>query len=141
MWTDRVDAKILTSADKKTIKTAYKLVKKGKIGNDSIVNYLNEESQLNIKFEDGRFVQSEKEIIKDYSWNKGLNKPQLIEGKYSFVVIDEKLPSQVKELKEAKGLITAAYQDHLEKTWLDELRKKYPITVNKEVLYSITNKK
>ena len=142
MWADRVDAKIFTSSDKNTINTAYKLVKKGKIGNDSIVNYLNKESQLNIKFENGRFVESEKEVIKDFSWAVGLNKPQLInelEGKYSFVIIEEKLPSQVKELKEAKGLITAAYQDYLETTWLDELRKKYPVTINKEILYSITN--
>jgi len=142
MWADRVDAKIFTSSDKKTINTAYKLVKKGKIGHDSIVNYLNKESQLNIKFENGRFVESEKEVIKDFSWAMGLNKPQLIdelEGKYSFVIIEEKLPSQVKELKEAKGLITAAYQDYLETTWLDELRKKYPVTINKEILYSITN--
>ena len=142
MWADRVDAKIFTSSDKKTINTAYKLVKKGKIGHDSIVNYLNKKSQLNIKFESGRFVESEKEVIKEFSWVMGLNKPQLIdevEGKYCFVIIEDKLPSQVKELKEAKGLITAAYQDYLEKTWLDELRQKYPVTINKEILHSITN--
>ncbi len=140
MWPDRVDAKIFTSSNKKTINTAYKLVKKGKIGHDSIVNYLNKESQLNIKFENGRFVENEKEVIKDFSWATGLNKPKLIdelEGKYSFVIIAKKLPSQVKELKEAKGLITAAYQDYLENTWLDALRKKYPIQINKDILYSI----
>ena len=140
MWPDRVDAKIFTSSNKKTINTAYKLVKKGKIGHDSIVNYLNKESQLNIKFENGRFVENEKEVIKDFSWATGLNKPKLIdelEGKYSFVIIAKKLPSQVKQLKEAKGLITAAYQDYLESTWLDALRKKYPIQINKDILYSI----
>ena len=140
MWSDRVDVSIFTSSNEKIIKTAYKLVKKGKIGNDSIVNYLNKESQLNIKFENGRFVESEKEVIRSFSWAMGLNKPQLIDGKYAFVVIEKKLPSQVKELKEAKGLITAAYQDYLETTWLDELRKKYPVTINKEILYTITNK-
>ncbi len=140
MWPDRVDAKIFTSSNKKTINAAYKLVKKGKIGHDSIVNYLNKESQLNINFENGRFVENEKEVIKDFSWAMGLNKPKLIDelvGKYSFVIIEEKLPSQVKELKEAKGLITAAYQDYLEITWLDALRKKYPIQINKDILYSI----
>jgi peptidyl-prolyl cis-trans isomerase SurA len=73
----------------------------------------------------------------------GLNKPQLInelDGKYAFVIIEEKLPTQVKELKEAKGLITAAYQDYLETAWLAELHKKYPVTISKEILYSITNK-
>ena len=92
MWPDRVDAKIFASSNKKTINTAYKLVKKGKIGHDSIVNYLNKESQLNIKFENGRFVENEKEVIKDFSWATGLNKPKLIdelEGKYSFVIIEK----------------------------------------------------
>ena len=104
------------------------------------MNYLNKESQLNIKFENGRFVENEKEVIKDFSWDTGLNKQKLIdelEGKYSFVIIEKKLPSQVKELQEAKGLITAAYQDYLESTWLDSLRKKYPIQINKDILYSI----
>jgi hypothetical protein len=33
--------------------------------------------------------------------------------------------------------VTAAYQDQLEKEWIKELRAKYPVTVNKDVLYSI----
>ena len=47
-------------------------------------------------FENGRFVENEKEVIKDFSWATGLNKPKLIdelEGKYSFVIIEKKLPS------------------------------------------------
>jgi peptidyl-prolyl cis-trans isomerase SurA len=42
-----------------------------------------------------------------------------------------------KALEEARGLITAAYQDSLEKEWIAELRAKYPVSVNKDVLYSI----
>ena len=40
-------------------------------------------------------------------------------------------------IEEARGAITAAYQDHLEKAWLQELRNKYTVQVNKDVLYSI----
>jgi peptidyl-prolyl cis-trans isomerase SurA len=42
-----------------------------------------------------------------------------------------------KPLNEARGLVTAAYQDQLEKEWIKELRAKYPVVVNPDVLDSI----
>jgi peptidyl-prolyl cis-trans isomerase SurA len=42
-----------------------------------------------------------------------------------------------KALDESRGLVTAAYQDSLEKEWIAELRGKYNVVVNKDVLYSI----
>ena len=42
-----------------------------------------------------------------------------------------------KELNEAKGPVTSDYQNYLEKTWLDELAKKYSVILNYDVLYSL----
>lgn len=140
MWPDRVQAQIFSSTDKKIAKTAYKMVKKGKLQTDSIVNYLNKDSQLNLNFEEGTFNSYEKEEIKKYDWADGLNKPVLLDGKYIFVVIQKRLPSQPKTLQEAKGIITADYQDYLEKNWLEALKAKYSVEVNKDVLYTIKNK-
>lgn len=38
---------------------------------------------------------------------------------------------------DVKGLVTADYQDLLEKKWVADLRKKYPVVVNKEVLETV----
>lgn len=38
---------------------------------------------------------------------------------------------------DVKGLVTADYQDLLEKRWVAELRKKYPVVVNEEVLETV----
>ena len=46
------------------------------------------------------------------------------------------LPEQ-KSLIEAKGIVTADYQNYLEKEWLKTLRTKYPYQVNQEVYNSI----
>lgn len=35
---------------------------------------------------------------------------------------------------EAKGLVITDYQNELEKNWLAELKKKYPVTINKDVV-------
>ncbi len=140
VWENRIEGKIFSSSDKKIAKKAYKLAKKGKIENDSIINYLNKDSQLNIKLESGTFVNAEHELLKNTTWKKGLNKIKNIGDKYVFVIVDKNLPSAPKKLEEAKGLITAAYQEYLEKEWLKELENKFKITVNKDVLYTIKNK-
>lgn len=41
-----------------------------------------------------------------------------------------------KTLDEAKGIITADYQNYLEKEWIKQLRAKYPVSVNQDVLNS-----
>jgi len=140
IWPDRVEADIFSSNDKKIIKSAYKLAKKGKIKSDSIVNFLNKSSQLNIKLESGVFETEDHEYLKNKDWKSGLNKAQMIDGKYVFCNIKKQLPSQPKMLSEARGLITAAYQEFLEKEWLSELEKKHKIVVNDAVLYSIKQK-
>ncbi len=38
---------------------------------------------------------------------------------------------------DVKGLVTADYQDLLEKQWVAELRKKYPVVINREVLETV----
>ena len=140
MWPDREKAKIFISSDKKIIDEAYEFVKKGELRNDSIVNYLNRDSQLNVKYEDGIFIIDENEVLKGQSWKKGINEPKKLGDKYVLVVLDQELPSSPKKLDEAKGLVTAAYQNELEEKWIDSLKKKYKVDVNKDVLYTITKK-
>ena len=61
-----------------------------------------------------------------------------IEGD-SFVVIDVRgfVPPTAKSLEEARGQVIASYQDHLEKQWVEELRSKYTVEINEEVLYGL----
>jgi peptidyl-prolyl cis-trans isomerase SurA len=55
----------------------------------------------------------------------------------TLVYLNRVLPPAPKELAEVKGLVTAEYQNYLEKEWIKELRVKYPFTVNKDVFESI----
>ena len=43
----------------------------------------------------------------------------------------------VQELKKIRGIVISDYQDNLEEKWLKELKKKYPIKVNKMVLKNL----
>lgn len=56
------------------------------------------------------------------------------DGTYTVVFAKEVFEAATpKTLEEARGYVIADYQDHLEKTWNDALRKKYPVTVDETV--------
>ena len=139
-WSERADVEIFSSNNSKIIKKAFKLKKKGKLKNDSIINFLNNDSQLNLQFEEGKKTLTDHPVLKNEQWKQGINKPKIIDNKYHFVVIKNKIPAGPKKLNEAEGTITAAYQQYLEKEWLKELASRYPIEINYDVLYSISTK-
>ncbi|NTW32702.1 MAG: hypothetical protein HGB12_08775 [Bacteroidetes bacterium] len=47
------------------------------------------------------------------------------------------IPKGSKSLTEARGLITSDYQAYLEKEWISNLKKKYPVEINKSVFETI----
>lgn len=48
-------------------------------------------------------------------------------------LIEIKKP-EAKKLSETRGLVMADYQNYLEKQWIEKLKKRYPVRVNKKVL-------
>jgi peptidyl-prolyl cis-trans isomerase SurA len=58
----------------------------------------------------------------------------------SFMKVEEILPPAAKTLAEARGYAVADYQDFLEKQWIEELRKEYPVKVDETVLKSLIKK-
>lgn len=140
MWSDRLEAVIYTCIDQKTAETALKMVrkaaKKGWTDNDIKAEF-NKTSDKNILIERNKFSKGDSKTIDAIEWKPGLTKVLNQEGKYVFVNVINKLGPEPKSLSDAKGLITADYQNYLEKEWIKELRAKYPFTVNKEVLNTI----
>jgi peptidyl-prolyl cis-trans isomerase SurA len=59
------------------------------------------------------------------------------DGKFKFVITTAALPPMVKDLNQTRGQVTSDYQDYLEKKWIEELRNKYSISVNEQLLSTI----
>ena len=58
----------------------------------------------------------------------------------SFLKIEEIVPPTTKVLSEARGYAVADYQDFLEKKWIQDLRKEYPVVINEPVLKGLIKK-
>ncbi len=53
------------------------------------------------------------------------------------IAINGKKISKGKPFEEIRGVVISDYQNYLEKKWLNELRKKYPITINQSAFEKI----
>lgn len=136
MYEQRVDASIYNCSSKKISKKAKKMVKKG-FDNGEINKTLNVDSQLNITIMSDLYENEDHDMISLISFKEGISKYLKLNDQVSFVNVKKVLPPQPKAISEARGLVTAAYQNHLEKKWIEELRSKHTIDLNKNVLYSI----
>ena len=58
----------------------------------------------------------------------------------NFLKIETIQPPMAKGLQDARGYAVADYQDYLEKQWIEELRKAYPVKVDETVLRSLVKK-
>jgi peptidyl-prolyl cis-trans isomerase SurA len=161
MWGERLDASIYeikpdpkynklapedcTVGNAKTFPKIIKIAKKRKPAKLSVdemkekLTALNQKNKSNlmVDVEDGLFARKDNVLIDDIDWKKGMvEKPADGDGK-NIIVVRKVIPPQVKTLKEARGLVTADYQNYLEAEWIKELRAKYPVVVNEEVLKTI----
>lgn len=55
----------------------------------------------------------------------------------TWALLDKLIAPEPKALEEVKGLVTAEYQNQLEKEWIETLRKQYPFEVDRSVLNQI----
>ena len=136
MWPERLDVVIYTCGSDKIAVDARKMLGEGK-DKSSIAAELNKDSQLNLQVEQGVFAKEDRDLLSQIDWKLGLSKNLYIDGQVIMVDVKEILPPAPKRLEEAKGLITSDYQTHLEQEWIKALRAKYPVKVDKAVLYSI----
>lgn len=87
-----------------------------------------------------KFAKGDNPIIDSIEWKKGFTKIFEKSGRYSFVLVNALISSGPKTLEEAKGQAISDYQNYLEKQWIEELRKKYPVTINQEILTYLKQK-
>jgi peptidyl-prolyl cis-trans isomerase SurA len=139
VWGERANAYVYECSSKEVAVNVANLLKSDTISSKTIIGIINKDSELNLRVRTGKFETATTSYLKNQVIKKGVNPVYQFENKYYVVKVDELLPAGPKLLSEAKGAATSDYQTYLEKQWLEEIAKKHPIIVNKQVLYSLGN--
>jgi len=141
MWGDRVEATIYTlnkkEAEAKVIKLAKKIGKKNlnftEYSNSFIDKERTKDSTINLNVVKNYFSKGDNDIIDGLEWTPGIKQTIERDGNTIVVYVNKTIAPEPKKLSEARGLITADYQNYLEKNWLKVLREKYAVEINQEV--------
>ncbi|NOY37683.1 MAG: peptidylprolyl isomerase [Chlorobi bacterium] len=103
-----------------------------------IEKYKNKNAGISV--ETDTLLISDQRFGKSLSWEKGISGMIRKENGFYIVNTKEIFPEEPKPLDEIRGIVTADYQDYLEKQWIIRLRKKYPVVIHQDVLSGIKNK-
>ncbi|GEO02370.1 hypothetical protein AAE02nite_00340 [Adhaeribacter aerolatus] len=90
----------------------------------------NENNPLALQVTKRRFVKGENKILDKVNWQEGTYTLEQ-DGRVYLIRIDKILPPGYKNLNETRGVATSDYQNYLEKQWVNELRQRYPVVVNR----------
>ncbi|MBA4240640.1 MAG: hypothetical protein C0448_07935 [Sphingobacteriaceae bacterium] len=138
LWDERAEVTTYKCANEKVAKEVRGMLKKNKTEKE-IVDAVNKSSQLNVSVENITYLKGENKDV-DANWKQGVVATDIKdtkENKVTVLVVNKVLGKTPKTIAEAKGMITADYQNYLEKEWLSYLKNKYTVKVNEEVLNTV----
>ncbi len=102
---------------------------------DKELRLLND-SVMNIKVDKGLFLEGENKHV-DNQIFKIIKDITEKDEQFPYTIVYGRLIDQPEEYADVRGLVTADYQEYLEKKWVDYLRNKYPVKINQRVLRKV----
>lgn len=123
--------------DQKDVKAVRDCVKKVPFNEwaDKLRTTFNNDSVIRIRVEKGIFKPGDNAVVDKMVFKKNVEvKPT---ANYPIDATYGKKLSAPQSYEDVRGLVTADYQDELEKAWVEQLRKKYTVTVNRDVLATV----
>lgn len=135
-WKERFDVDILSSTDATVIESAQKMLQKGK-SIEYIKSKLNKKDKVAIMVKSGLFEKNYDILDKISNLTMGSNNTYK-DANYSFVVHVKNIkPAEIKALEDFKSKVINDYQQYLESTWVDELKKEFKISINTAVFENV----
>lgn len=137
-WEPGFKGSVYNFKDEASLKEGLKLINKKGITNEEIVKALNSEAKRDaVSIQIGRYEFSKFTEVPANKIIAGKASEAIKKSDNTFLVVkaDEVFTKrETKDFADARGYIISSYQDKLEKDWNNELRSKYPVTVNEEQL-------
>ena len=103
---------------------------------EALRSTFNADSVIRIRVEKGIFKKGDNALIDSIVFKKDTTVTHLTDYPIDAVYCKQ-LKKGPKDYTDVRGLVVADYQEALEKEWVADLRRKYPVKVNEEVLKTV----
>jgi peptidyl-prolyl cis-trans isomerase SurA len=145
IWGDRLDASIFYCKSGAIAQKVLDLIK-NRGDNKSMYDTISKlvcdsiDGHDCLKTEHKLFSRGDNPDIDSIPWMPQVTKPVCRNHQYMVIKVDGLRKPEPKKLDEVRGLVIADYQNKLEEKWIAELKNRYPVVINKELLNKIANK-
>lgn len=138
MWGDRVKTIIINVNNADNVARAEEIARQD-LSFDSIRAIVKAESLKGVTVKSPYFQKGDNVDIDETEWVAGTVRvvPSTVDNTTKIIKILEVREPEPKTYREARGVIISAYQAKLEEEWLNELKAKYPVTVNEKILEKV----
>ena len=145
-WKERAQATIVDAESEKVLNEVKQALEKEKLplsesARLELEKKFTQTSPLTLQihqntYEKGASRTEAESVIDQVEWKPGEYTVEN-KGRFYYIVIDEILPPQLKSLAEIKGIVIADYQNYLDQQWIAQLRQKYPVDIQENVLQQV----
>lgn len=134
-WKNRIEAFIVKVLDPSQLENARKALQ-GKGYNQSLIqdfeaNY-KANATLAFQTESGLFEYADHPVLSKIDTQLAYQEIQ-VDGTLHLVITGQKLPSESRKFEESRGLVIRDYQEYLDMSLIESLKRKYPIQINPQV--------
>ena len=136
---ERINAVVAVSTKQKTLKKVSKLLSKN-MKLDQIKSLVNGNDKIDVIFTTDVMDAEHQALPEAFEFKKGVSKIYKHNDSFVVVKVNEVLPKEQKSFNEAKGKVISDYQNYKEEKWLNDLKAKYVVKVNEDVLSDIKSK-
>lgn len=136
---ERINAVVAVSTKQKTLKKVSKLLSKN-MKLDQIKSLVNGNDKIDVIFTSDVMDAEHQALPEAFEFKKGVSKIYKHNDSFVVVKVNEVLPKEQKSFNEAKGKVISDYQNYKEEKWLNDLKAKYVVKVNEDVLSDIKSK-
>jgi peptidyl-prolyl cis-trans isomerase SurA len=127
---DRVYARIYSSSDKGFLQQVKEKSAKGDSVSQSDMKKFKSVTSFRA------FARGDNKVVDMVTWAMGVHEAEA-DGMYYLVEIERLIPPGIKSFQEARASVISDFQEELEKKWVADLRKKYPVKVNKKTVKTV----
>jgi peptidyl-prolyl cis-trans isomerase SurA len=136
IWPDRVDAVVVSGANKKDVAEAEKQLQSG-ASMGKIKTELNSENEQKVIVTNSIMDLDNQMLPKNLELKEGLSKIYEQNDAFHLVKVNRVIPKTNKTFEESKGNVINDYQNEIEKNWVQSLKEQFKVVINKNVLAKV----
>jgi peptidyl-prolyl cis-trans isomerase SurA len=136
LWDERIDGTIISGANEAIISQAKEMLAQGTSASE-IKEKLNTDEKINVLISEGIFEKGNRELPASFDMKDGISPVYVYNDGFTVVKVNSTIPAGIKTFDSIKGKVMSEYQNYLEKQWIEGLRNKYEVDVNKKTLKKV----